>query len=203
MAEEHRAHSVLSAPCSGAWPSSGRSSPPLGRPGLSQRALASSSSTRSIASTSRSRTLSRPVEARAITLIGATTENPSFAVNAAPLALQESSVWRRSAKKRSPRSSRALSPIIARARRDGRHRADAARAGPVSPRGDARRALTALEVAVEHGGARSRSSPSSSSRRTAITIPSYHDKAGEEHYSVVSAFIKSMRGSDPDAPSTG
>ena len=67
--------------------------------------------------------------------------------------------------------------------------------------GDARRALNALEVAAaavrlagrDRDRARRRRGGAAAARRV------LYDKAGEEHYNVVSAFIKSMRGSDPDA----
>jgi putative ATPase len=67
--------------------------------------------------------------------------------------------------------------------------------------GDARRALTTLEIAageVEREGGATITKPSTSplagEQKTLL-----YDKAGEEHYNVISAFIKSMRGSDPDA----
>jgi putative ATPase len=69
-------------------------------------------------------------------------------------------------------------------------------------RGDARRALATLEaaaaVAVPDAAGRSAITPAvieeAAQQRTLL-----YDKAGDEHYGVVSAFIKSMRGSDPDA----
>ena len=75
----------------------------------------------------------------------------------------------------------------------------AARAG-----GDARRALTSLEVASQYAAGREvardggrvdrRAAEEALQQRTLL-----YDKSGEEHYNVVSAFIKSMRGSDVDA----
>ena len=64
--------------------------------------------------------------------------------------------------------------------------------------GDARRALTSLEVAAQLAGdqpALDRELVEQAIQRKMLL----YDKAGEEHYNVVSAFIKSMRGSDPDA----
>ena len=65
--------------------------------------------------------------------------------------------------------------------------------------GDARRALTALEVGVLSTAARpvhfTRALAEESIQRKAIQ----YDAAGDEHYDVASAFIKSLRGSDPDA----
>jgi putative ATPase len=62
--------------------------------------------------------------------------------------------------------------------------------------GDARRALTALEVAAAYGGARVDKKAAEEALQQKMLL---YDKAGEEHYNVVSAFIKSMRGSDVDA----
>ena len=142
------------------------------------------------------------VEAGTITLIGATTENPSFAVNAA--LLSRCKVFRLEAL-----GEEALTALLARALSDPSRglgatgvtaEPDALRALARLSRGDARRALTALEVAVEHAAARDQ-------KELTVELlaqdrdhdPLLYDKAGEEHYNVVSAFIKSMRGSDPDA----
>jgi len=72
----------------------------------------------------------------------------------------------------------------------------------VEARGDARRALAALEaaaaIAAEAAGGRrviDRATVEEALQRRTIL----YDKAGDEHYGVVSAFIKSLRGSDPDA----
>jgi putative ATPase len=142
------------------------------------------------------------VERGDLVLVGATTENPSFAVNAA--LLSRCKVFRLEAL-----SDGALVRILQRALGDevagigAQHLEadeDALRAIAEGARGDARRALTTLEAAAElvlaEGGAR-------------ITLellaradehrPLLYDKSGEEHYNVTSAFIKAMRGSDPDA----
>lgn len=64
--------------------------------------------------------------------------------------------------------------------------------------GDARRALTTLEsLAVGHEG-RTRLSDAMIEEAYAAA-PVNHDRSGDQHYDVVSAFVKSMRGSDPDA----
>jgi putative ATPase len=142
------------------------------------------------------------VEAGTITLVGATTENPSFSVNAA--LLSRCKVFRLEAL-----SEDALVAILERAladREQGLGQAgisaepEVLRAIARIARGDARRALTTLEAASAFAEGRGES---------AITMdvlaaseekaPLLYDKAGEEHYNVVSAFIKSMRGSDPDA----
>ena len=142
------------------------------------------------------------VEAGTITLIGATTENPSFAVNAA--LLSRCKVFRLESL-----TEEELVALLRRALSDSNiglgalgleATDDALRAMARLARGDARRALTALEVAAEHA----------SSRDVLVLTPEFvvtdrdhdpllYDKAGEEHYNVTSAFIKSMRGSDPDA----
>ncbi len=140
------------------------------------------------------------VENGTVTLIGATTENPSFAVNA-PL-LSRCKVYR--LKKLEEPSivallTRALTHPDGLA---GEVTADdeALRAIARLAQGDARRALTSLELAADEALARG------DGRVTVgdVVLESEHktllyDKAGEEHYNVISAFIKSMRGSDPDA----
>jgi putative ATPase len=143
------------------------------------------------------------VEQGIITLIGATTENPSFEVNAA--LLSRCRVF----------TLRALRPeevagLLQRAVADperglGRLGVDlhpealGALVGLAG--GDARTALTGLELAV------AATAPDASGRRV-VTLAAIedamqrrvlrHDRAGDQHYDVISAFIKSMRGSDPD-----
>jgi putative ATPase len=143
------------------------------------------------------------VEAGTVTLIGATTENPSFEVNAALLSRTKVVVLR------------ALEPsdlrvLIDRAISDP-ERGLGKQALEVpdevrdllarEARGDARRALAALEAAAaiagEAGGRRvvDRAAVEEALQKRTLL----YDKAGDEHYGVVSAFIKSLRGSDPDA----
>ncbi len=142
------------------------------------------------------------VEAGTITLIGATTENPSFSVNAA--LLSRCKVFRLD-----PLGEDALVAIVQRAIADREHgiaawnvevEDEAVRAIARAARGDARRALAILEAAAEY--ARTTGAPRVNEQILAASeekAPLLYDKAGEEHYNVVSAFIKSMRGSDPDA----
>jgi len=143
------------------------------------------------------------VEEGVITLIGATTENPSFEVNAPLLsrckvltleALTEDHVRH----------------ILERALADKERGLGGVKTDleenvldfiATSARGDAREALNALETAVniteadEKGRVRvTMETASEAMQRKALL----YDKAGEEHYNVISAFIKSMRGSDPD-----
>jgi putative ATPase len=141
------------------------------------------------------------VEDGTITLIGATTENPSFAVNAAVLSrcrvlrlepLAEPDLVRLLGRALSDREqglgARELSS-------DGEALTLIARAA----RGDARRALGLLEAAAELLPAGLKTLDADAVRRAAEERTLLYDKSGEEHYNVVSAFIKSMRGSDPDA----
>jgi len=138
------------------------------------------------------------VEKGEITLIGATTENPSFEVNSALLSRSRVFVLESLA----PTD---LKILLNRAisAQQGLNKPDlqvedaaldffADQAG-----GDARIALGALEVAA------SASQDNSISLKTAQEAMQkkalLYDKGGEEHYNVISAFIKSMRGSDPDA----
>ena len=142
------------------------------------------------------------VEAGTVVLVGATTENPSFEVNAALLSRCRVFVLQ-------SLNEAALQSIIERALQD-RDRglgilqlraADNAVAAIVQASGgDARRALTTLEVAAalcQQEGAKELSVAhvEGASQHKALL----YDKAGDEHYNVVSAFIKSLRGSDPDA----
>ncbi|MBL9021772.1 MAG: replication-associated recombination protein A [Myxococcales bacterium] len=140
------------------------------------------------------------VEDGTFTLIGATTENPSFSVNA-PL-LSRCKVHRLRTLDEA-----AIAEILRRAIQspdglDGKISVDdeAVRALARLAQGDARRALTALEVAADEAIARGDAHlgvndvAAQSEHKTLL-----YDKAGEEHYNVISAFIKSMRGSDPDA----
>ncbi len=144
------------------------------------------------------------VEDGSITLIGATTENPSFEVIGPLLSRARVFTLERL-------GSREIRKIVERAVGDkekglGEHRIE------IDPQalnlvidvanGDARVALNALEMVVET----SESNPSGIVRidvkaleRALQSKVLLYDKAGEEHYNVISAFIKSMRGSDPDA----
>ncbi|MCG8419536.1 MAG: replication-associated recombination protein A [Proteobacteria bacterium] len=149
------------------------------------------------------------VEAGTVILVGATTENPSFQVNAALLS-------RARVLRLEPLSRDELAALARRALSDSERGLAGcnvevpgdvldhliARSG-----GDARRLLSCLEVAVAI--APSGSSPPSDEQPVQVTMDIarealqqntlLYDKAGDEHYGVVSAFIKSMRGSDPDA----
>ncbi len=142
------------------------------------------------------------VESGLLTLIGATTENPSFEI-IAPL-LSRSRVLVLHAL-----SEDDIATLIKRALDDperglGKLRlklADDAISELIRlANGDARQTLNTLEVAAElaHQAGRDFVGPDDV-REASQHKPLLYDRAGEEHYNVISAFIKSMRGSDPDA----
>jgi putative ATPase len=143
------------------------------------------------------------VEAGDITLIGATTENPSFEVIAALLSRSKVFVLK-------PLDEAALVRILCRALSDterglGQTRAvaDAEALGAIAryANGDARAALNLLQLAVA-------TAPQPTGQpiinlavleRTMQKKALLYDKGGEEHYNIISALHKSMRNSDPDA----
>jgi putative ATPase len=135
-----------------------------------------------------------------ITLVGATTENPSFAVNAA--LLSRCRVFRLEALGE-PEIVRLLENALADAERGlgkQRLRAEPEALGAIASaaRGDARRALGMLEVAAALAGDEG-TIDRDVVQRAAEERTLLYDKSGEEHYNVASALIKSLRGSDPDA----
>jgi len=134
------------------------------------------------------------VEEGLLTLIGATTENPYFEVNAAllsrcqvyqlePLSEEElATLVRRGADELGTKASGELVQLIA-----------------VKAGGDARTALNVLELAWQTAGAAGEELAESHVEDAARKRPLVYDRAGDQHYDFASAFIKSMRGSDPDA----
>jgi putative ATPase len=151
------------------------------------------------------------VEAGDIVLIGATTENPSFEVNSALLSRSKVFVLR-------PLTADEIRRILVRALEDA-ERGLGAWGLDVDPaaldaiarhaNGDARVALNILELAAavaagrRAGGADATAGP----RRLDVELVSsllqrralLYDRAGEEHYNLISALHKSLRNSDPDA----
>ena len=138
------------------------------------------------------------VEAGTITLVGATTENPSFELNNALLSRMRVFVL-------NPLTEGDIGAVIDRALLDEERGLggmnlkvddDAREIITREADGDARRALTVLEAAADHVGEGGR-----------ITIQvardamqkrfAHHDKSGEVHFNMLSAFHKSLRGSDP------
>lgn len=142
------------------------------------------------------------VERGDVTLIGATTENPSFEVNSALLSRAKVLVLEELSEEH-------LNIVVDRALEDERRGlgeyeielGDKARDALLeAAMGDARTALNTLEVATRSVAAAGRSKITRDDVEEAVQRKIIrYDKAGEQHYNVVSAFIKSMRGSDPDA----
>lgn len=144
------------------------------------------------------------VESGVITLLGATTENPSFEVVPALLSRMRVMVL-------SPLSEDVLGKILERALTDEKNglgalgvelTPEARRHFIESAYGDARRMLGSLEVAVdaapliEGGGKRIDQTLAEDAVGRKMLR---YDKAGDEHYNLISALHKSLRGSDPDA----
>ena len=140
------------------------------------------------------------VEDRVVLLVGATTENPSFSV-VSPL-LSRSLVLQLQ-----PLSDDDVRLLIQRAVADPRGltggyelATDAEDQLVRLSAGDARRALTALEAAADAATATASTSIDAATVQTVVEQASVrYDRAGDQHYDVISAFIKSIRGSDPDA----
>ncbi|MBX3379525.1 MAG: replication-associated recombination protein A [Phycisphaeraceae bacterium] len=156
------------------------------------------------------------VERGILTLVGATTENPLFAVNSA--LVSRSTLFRLE-----PLSEDDIVDVLRRAIADKERGFgalelkvddDALHVWATKCDGDARRALTALEVATlsllkgqkdQGAEGKSESPPLSLHIDRAAAEDSIQQKAavydgtGDEHYNSISAFIKSVRGSDPDA----
>lgn len=138
------------------------------------------------------------VEAGTITLVGATTENPSFEINGALLSRVRVFVLR-------PIASASVSQLLLRALAD-RDRGLGARSLAIDDDalaiiateadGDARRALTVLEAAAEQTPDTGRISASAAREAMQLRVARF-DKGGEETYNMLSAFHKSLRGSDP------
>jgi putative ATPase len=140
------------------------------------------------------------VERGTLTLIGATTENPSFEVISPLLSRCQVLVLH-------SLSVADLAKIVDDALSDAQRGlgakglsidADAREFLIQSSHGDARAALNALEIAATMGrknGNLTLPNVQEAMQRKALR----YDKAGEEHYNVISAFIKSLRDSDPDA----
>jgi putative ATPase len=138
------------------------------------------------------------VENRVVLLVAATTENPSFSV-VAPLLSRSLILQLR------PLTADDIRTVVQRAIDDPRGLGGQIAAQPEAidllvqlAAGDARRALTALEVAaeaVQPGEELTVTAIEQSLDKAAVR----YDRDGDQHYDVISAFIKSVRGSDVDA----
>jgi putative ATPase len=135
------------------------------------------------------------VESGLLVLVGATTENPYFEVN--PPLLSRSTLFRLELL-----TVDALEQLIDRGlEAEGATITDDARALLADrAAGDGRNALTSLEVAVALAAARRPDSPQVELEDIEAALGTKALRYGrDEHYDVISAFIKSLRGSDPDA----
>ncbi|MFZ4801233.1 MAG: replication-associated recombination protein A [Chlorobium sp.] len=145
-------------------------------------------------------TLLHAIEQGIITLIGATTENPSFEVNGALLSRMQVYTLQ-------PLGSGDIEAVIQRALREdsqlGEHSVEISDLDFLLQfsGGDARKALNAVEAAIS---LLPKDATPKVLNRALFEAALQHkaplyDKKGENHYDIISAFIKSMRGSDPDA----
>ena len=138
------------------------------------------------------------VEKGTLTLIGATTENPSFEVNSALLsrcqvfelyALAEEDlkalVW----------TALNNDPVL----KAKQVTIEAWEALLTLGGGDARRVLNLLELVIEQAKSQPVTITNETVKAAAQEKPALYDKDGEQHYDIISAFIKSIRGSDPNA----
>ena len=138
-----------------------------------------------------------PVEAGIITLIGATTENPSFKVQSALLSRCRVFTLAKL-------TSEDVTTILRRALR-----VEGPNYGPTDlvdedmlrylaefADGDARTSLNLLELAMDLS---KRPNASKETIKSSLTKTFVYDRAGDQHYDTISAFHKSIRGSDPDA----
>ncbi len=142
------------------------------------------------------------VENGDVILLGATTENPSFEVNSALLSRSRVFTLK-------PLAEDEVRTIVRRALADPRGLAgtvalapDAEEALVAVSNGDARVALNALELAADAAapGPDGKKPVGVAEVREALQRRSLlYDRAGDQHYDTISAFIKSVRGSDPDA----
>jgi len=138
------------------------------------------------------------VEAGTVVLIGATTENPSFEIIAPLLSRTRVFVLE-------PLAAEAIAELCSRALQDERGlasrdiSADAAAIEHLAilADGDARRALNTLETAADLTASGGRISVETIEAALQKRVPRY-DKSGEQHYNVISALHKAVRGSDGD-----
>ena len=143
------------------------------------------------------------VEGGTLTLIGATTENPSFEINAALLSRLQVYTFQ-------PLSDQHIDQLIQRALTDpdnglGRYQVDLTGDGLEAlirwSAGDIRQALNALQLAVQTIVTESHPTQLDGRRIQEVVQKRIlaHDKSGDSHYNLISALIKSLRASDPDA----
>jgi putative ATPase len=138
------------------------------------------------------------VESGTITLIGATTENPSFEVISALLSRCQVYVLE-------PLSKDDLLGLINRALKEDRQLSQQKvelkeyQALLQLSGGDARKLLNLLELVIQQAEGDKAVITNESVKQIAQQNIAQYDKDGEQHYDIISAFIKSIRGSDPNA----
>ena len=143
------------------------------------------------------------VEDRTVVLVGATTENPYFEVNSALIS-------RSRVVELQPLDDDSIRELLRRALADERGLAGAFELEPEAEdeivtlaSGDGRAALTSLELASQMVDEKDDGSPARVTCEHVLEANPRrglaYDKSGDMHYDIISAFIKSMRGSDPDA----
>jgi putative ATPase len=134
------------------------------------------------------------VEDGLVTLIGATTENPYFEVNQALIS-------RCTVIELEPLTLADLELVLARGARELGAEVPGEVAAEIARRagGDARTALQTLELAWDTASTAGEPLSVAHVEDAARKRPLRYDRAGDRHYDLTSAFIKSMRGSDPDA----
>jgi putative ATPase len=131
------------------------------------------------------------VEDGTIILIGATTENPGFRINAPLLSRSQLFVLKEL-------SNADIEKVVTRALSfypEAKIEEDATEHIVKFSNGDARFAINAIEVCVSLSKKITLKIAEEAMQKRAV----YYDKKGDYHYDTISAFIKSMRGSDPDA----
>ncbi|KAI0437112.1 ATPase WRNIP1 [Xylaria telfairii] len=141
----------------------------------------------------------KPVEAGTITLIGATTENPSFKVVNALLSRCRTFTLQKL-------TTEDIQRILVRALQSELPSASSTPSSPLDEEflaylanfadGDARTALNLLELAISLAN---RGEVTKEDMKASLTKTLVYDRAGDQHYDTISAFHKSVRGSDPDA----
>src|SRR6266516_4031567 len=134
------------------------------------------------------------VESGLVTLIGATTENPYFEVNSALLS-------RCQIVELEPHTDDDLAVLVRRGAAEVGAEVPDELVGLIARRagGDARNAFNILELAWQTARAAGEPLAEHHVEDAARKRPLVYDKEGDAHYDFISAFIKSMRGSDPDA----
>jgi len=138
------------------------------------------------------------VEKGTITLIGATTENPSFEVNSALLSRCQVYTLNSLGEKDLIRLVRQAVEQDDELKRRQIELKEHAALFQLSG-GDARKVLNLLELVVESAGEGAALITDEVVTNTAQKKIAVYDKSGEQHYDIISAFIKSIRGSDPNA----